>query len=81
VIAGHLDRHVRAYAKSDGKLLWDFDTGREFETVNGMKGHGGGMSGPGAAVGDGYVVINSGYGLYYHEPGNVLLVFGRKNGA
>lgn len=81
VIAGHLDRHVRAYAKADGKLLWDFDTGREFKTVNGMTGKGGGMSGPGAAVGDGYIAINSGYGLYYHEPGNVLLVFGRKNGV
>jgi polyvinyl alcohol dehydrogenase (cytochrome) len=33
------------------------------------------MSGPGAAVADGYVVVNSGYGLYYHMPGNLLLVF------
>ena len=26
-------------------------------------------------VAGGYVVVNSGYGLYYHMPGNVLLVF------
>ena len=31
----------------------------------------------GAAVRDGYLVINSGYGLYFHMPGNVLLVFHR----
>jgi hypothetical protein len=23
----------------------------------------------------GYVVVNSGYGLYFHMPGNVLLAF------
>lgn len=33
------------------------------------------MSGPGAAVYGRHVIVNSGYGLYYHMPGNVLLVF------
>ena len=33
------------------------------------------MSGAGATVARGHVIINSGYGLYFHEPGNVLLVF------
>jgi len=76
VVAGHLDGHVRAYARKDGALLWDFDTVRDFVGVNGMHGRGGGMSGAGAAIGDGHIVINSGYGLYFHEPGNMLLVFG-----
>jgi polyvinyl alcohol dehydrogenase (cytochrome) len=48
--------------------------------VNGIAGRGGGMSGAGAAVGEGHVVLNSGYGLYFHEPGNVLLVFGKRGG-
>jgi polyvinyl alcohol dehydrogenase (cytochrome) len=33
------------------------------------------MSGAGVAVAQGHVVVNSGYGLYFHEPGNALLVF------
>lgn len=78
VIAGHLDGHLRAYAREDGKLLWDFDTARNFDALNGMPARGGSMSGPGAAVGDGYVAVNSGYGLYFHEAGNVFLVFGRR---
>lgn len=78
VLAGHMDGHMRAYASRDGKLLWDVDTAREYATVNGMKGRGGSMSGPGAAVGGGYVVFNSGYGLYYHEPGNLFLVYRKK---
>jgi polyvinyl alcohol dehydrogenase (cytochrome) len=55
--------------------LWAIDTNRPVKTITGAQGHGGGMSGPGAAIGNGYVAINSGYGLYYHMPGNVLLVF------
>jgi hypothetical protein len=27
---------------------------------------------------NGRVYANSGYGLYFHRPGNVLLVFGRR---
>ncbi len=33
------------------------------------------MSGPGPAAADGHVVLNSGYGLYGHMLGNLLLVF------
>ena len=80
VIAGHLDGHVRAYAKGDGRLLWEADTTRPVHGVNGIMGKGGSMSGPGAAVGEGYVAINSGYGLYFHEPGNLFLVYGPKGG-
>ena len=75
VIAGHMDGWIRAYSRASGKRLWEFNTVRTFDTINGMDGRGGSMSGPGAAVGDGYLVINSGYGLYSHEAGNVLLVF------
>lgn len=75
VFAGHLDGHVRAYAAADGRVLWDFDTTRPVEAVNGLIARGGGMSGGGPALGDGHLVVNSGYGLYFHEPGNALLVF------
>lgn len=75
VFAGHLDGHVRAYAAADGQVLWDFDTTAPVDAVNGLTASGGSMSGGGPAVGDGHLVVNSGYGLYFHEPGNALLVF------
>ena len=75
VFAGHLDGQFRAYDSVSGKVLWALDTNRPVKTLSGAEGRGGGMSGPGAAIGDGYVAVNSGYGLYYHMPGNVLLVF------
>ncbi len=75
VFAGHLDGFVRAYGETDGKLLWEFDTKVAHPGVNGLPTKGGGMSGGGPAIGDGHLVVNSGYGLYFHMPGNALLVF------
>ena len=75
VIAGHLDGRLRAYDRRNGEVLWDYNTRRPVETVTGATGRGGGMSGPGPAVYNGHVIANSGYGLYFHMPGNVLLVF------
>ncbi len=75
VFSGSVDAHIRAYSAKDGKVMWDFDTAREFETVNGLKAKGGSMDGPGAAVVDGMVYVPSGYGSWGGLPGNVLLAF------
>lgn len=75
VFAGHLDGMFRAYDGATGKLLWETDTTKTVKTITGAEGHGGSMSGPGALVVDGHVVINSGYGMYAHMPGNLLMVF------
>jgi len=76
VIAGHMDGRLRIYAAKDGAVLWEYNTLREFETVSGEMGQGGSMSGGGPAVADGMLFVNSGYGIYMHMPGNVLLAFG-----
>lgn len=75
VFGGHLDGMLRAYDSQTGQVLWSYDTTKKAKTITGAVSSGGGMSGPGAAIGQGYVVVNSGYGLYYHMPGNLLLVF------
>jgi polyvinyl alcohol dehydrogenase (cytochrome) len=75
VFSGGLDGHLRGYATSDGKIIWDVDTVREYETVNGVKGTGGALNGPGAVVVDGMLYVNSGYAFIGGIPGNVLLAF------
>ncbi|MBS0579451.1 MAG: PQQ-binding-like beta-propeller repeat protein [Proteobacteria bacterium] len=77
VFAGHMDGMLRAYAADTGKVVWEYDSNATVPTVSGASAHGGSFGGAGAAVRDGYLVINSGYGLYFHMPGNVLLVFSR----
>jgi polyvinyl alcohol dehydrogenase (cytochrome) len=78
VFSGSVDGHMRAYAAEDGRILWDFDTAREFDTVNGVPGHGGSIDGPGAVVVNGMVFINSGYARQSGMPGNILLAFDAK---
>ena len=78
VFATSTDGHIRAHATEDGRLLWDFNTMRDFETVNGVKGRGGSIDGPGAVVVNGMVFISSGYPRNGGVPGNVLLAFGRE---
>ena len=75
VFSGSLDGGLRAYATDDGSLIWSFDTNKEFLTVNGVKAKGAAMDGPGATIVDGMLFVNSGYGLYFQMPGNVLLAF------
>ncbi|MEM7612787.1 MAG: PQQ-binding-like beta-propeller repeat protein [Pseudomonadota bacterium] len=81
VVAGHLDGFIRIYAKQDGELLWEYDTKMPVMGINGLQARGGGMSGAGPMVADGYLISNSGYGLYFHEPGNMLAVFAPAEGG
>ncbi len=76
VFSGTMDGRLRAYSTRDGSLLWEYDTAREFATINHIPANGGSLSNGGAAVVDGIVFVNSGYS--HHGgilPGNVLLAF------
>jgi polyvinyl alcohol dehydrogenase (cytochrome) len=75
VFSGSIDGHLRAYSTATGAVIWDVDTAREFETVNGKPARGGSMDVGGPAVVNGVVLVNSGYGQWGGMPGNVLLAF------
>jgi polyvinyl alcohol dehydrogenase (cytochrome) len=75
VFSGSLDGHLRAYSSTNGSVIWDFDTAREFRTVNGKPARGGSIDATGAAVAGGLIFINSGYNQFGGMPGNVLLAF------
>ena len=75
VFAGTLGGILRAYSTEDGKVLWEYDTARDFKTVDGVKAKGGAIDGPGTMVVKGMVFVNSGYSRFGGLPGNVLLAF------
>jgi polyvinyl alcohol dehydrogenase (cytochrome) len=75
VFSGSVDGHLRAYSASNGAVVWDVDTAREYETVNGKPARGGSLDIAGPAVVNGMLFVNSGYGQWGGMPGNVLLVF------
>lgn len=76
VFSGALDGHLRAYSATTGKIIWDYDTDREFKTVNGIAGHGGALDVGGPIVAGGWLFVNSGSAQRNGLPGNVLLAFG-----
>jgi polyvinyl alcohol dehydrogenase (cytochrome) len=78
VFSGSVDGHMRAYSTTDGSILWDFNTVREYETVNHVPAKGGSIDAAGPAIADGLLVTNSGYALWRGLPGNVLLAFSAK---
>ena len=75
LFSGSMDGHLRAYSARDGKVIWDVNTARDYDTVNGVKAKGGAIDGPGAIVVNGMVFVNSGYTRMGGMPGNVLLAF------
>jgi len=75
VFSGSEDGHLRALSTTDGKVIWDVDTERDYETVNGAKANEGSLNGPGLVISHGILYVNSGDGLWRGVPGNVLLAF------
>jgi polyvinyl alcohol dehydrogenase (cytochrome) len=77
VFSGGRDGMLRALSWGDGKILWQFDMQRDFQTVNGVPGHGGAMGSAGPTIVGGMVFSGAGYtGPQAGRDGNVLVAFG-----
>lgn len=79
VFTGSLDGFLRAFDADTGKLLFEYDTARSYRTLNGVPGQGGAIDNASIIAANGYVFVNSGYGLLGNQtPGNVFLAFRAK---
>lgn len=76
IFSGSNDGGIRAYSTDNGSIIWQFDTNRQFATVNGIAANGGSLMAAGPTVVDGMLFVNSGYSTNGSRPGNVLLAFG-----
>lgn len=76
VWSGAEDGHLRGYSTADGKIIWDYDTAHDYQTVNGLAGKGGALDVAGPVVAGGMLFAISGYPARGSLPGNVLLAFG-----
>ena len=76
VFSAGLDGMIRAFSSFDGRPIWQYNTAKDFETVNGVKARGGSIGSAGATIVNGMVYVTSGYtGFQNGRPGNVLLAF------
>lgn len=75
VFSGSMDGHLRAFDAVKGGIIWDFDSLKDFTTVDGVKARGGSLNGAGVTVVGGMLYTNSGYARIPAIAGNVLLAF------
>jgi polyvinyl alcohol dehydrogenase (cytochrome) len=75
VFIGGTDGKLHALSSADGKILWEYDTARDFDTVNKVKAKGGSIASTGPSIVGGMLFIGSGYGVIGGNNGNVLLAF------
>jgi polyvinyl alcohol dehydrogenase (cytochrome) len=76
VFSGGWDGVLRALSSADGKVVWEYNTVMDYQTVNGVAGKGGSMGAPGPVVSGGMLFAPSGYvGVKNGIPGNVVLAF------
>jgi polyvinyl alcohol dehydrogenase (cytochrome) len=72
---GGSDGVVHALLTRDGKILWEYNTAHEYETLNKVPAKGGAISAPGPTIAGGMLFIGSGYAVTGSNSGNVLLAF------
>ena len=78
VVAGAMDGFVRAYDIASGEIRWQLDTTAEFDTILGNPTRGGSLGGAAGPVAfEGKLILSSGYGIYNHMPGNLMLVLSK----
>ena len=75
VIAGAMDGWLRVHDRHTGDVIWKVDSTEPFATTDNGTTQGGSFGGgAGPAVLGELVAVSSGYGIYMHMPGNLLLM-------
>jgi len=76
VFAGSLDGKLEAIDARSGKLLWSYDSWKDYpSTVSGKPAKGGAFDAHGPMLAGDQLIVSSGYGSLYQRGGNALLVF------
>jgi polyvinyl alcohol dehydrogenase (cytochrome) len=79
VVEGSADGFLRAFDVNTGELLFQFDTTQPVTTANGVPGVGGALDNASIVAANGYLFVNSGYGIIGGQsPGNLFLAFHTK---
>jgi polyvinyl alcohol dehydrogenase (cytochrome) len=72
------DGKIHALSTADGHVIWEYDTAKQFDTVNQVPARGGAIASIGPSIANGMLFIGSGYAVTGTNSGNVLLAFSAK---
>lgn len=81
VVAASIDGRLYVYDAATGAIDFEFDTLRDFDTINAVPGKGGAIDSHSIFAGAGMLFVGSGYGSFRQPPGNVLLAFRPRRSA
>ena len=79
IIASSLSGYLFAHDPATGERVWEYDTVREFETINGVSARGGSIDATGPVLSGDYMIVSTGYATFGQMPGNAVLVFKLKD--
>ena len=79
VVSAALDGMLYINDAKTGKALWSYQTNKEYEATNGVKGKGGAIDANSITAANGLLLVNSGYGMFGQQGGNMLLAFKPRN--
>jgi polyvinyl alcohol dehydrogenase (cytochrome) len=75
LIAPNIDGRLFIFDGATGRIIFEYDTARYFDTVNAVEARGGSIDAHSLAAGAGMVFVGSGYERFRQQAGNVLLAF------
>lgn len=75
VFIGALDGMMRAFDAETGEVVWEYDTVRAYDAVNGVETHGGAIDNSGPSLAGDMLFVPSGYAAFGQMPGNAFIAF------
>jgi polyvinyl alcohol dehydrogenase (cytochrome) len=75
IIASSLSGYLFAHHPLTGEIVWEYNTAREYGSINGTETRGGSIDATGPVLTGDYMIVNSGYATFSQMPGNAVLVF------
>jgi polyvinyl alcohol dehydrogenase (cytochrome) len=79
LLAGSLNGYLFAHDPTTGELVWEYNTAREYATINGITARGGSLDATGPVLSGDYMIVSTGYATFGQMPGNAVLVFKLKD--
>jgi polyvinyl alcohol dehydrogenase (cytochrome) len=79
VVTAALNGQIYVNDARTGKLLWTYESAKEYDGINGVKGKGGAIDSNSITAMNGLLLVNSGYGMFGQAGGNMLLAFKPKS--
>ena len=75
LVSGTLNGDLYVLDRQTGEPIWKTSTMKSYTATNGVNGQGGAIDGASIVASNGLLFVNSGYGMFGQQAGNMILAF------